>query len=394
MRVLIALLCLCASGAWAQTREVRPGELDLTVTVEQTTHLPHAGEMILLTIEGRYRRHITLEKLEHPALDGFGWTQLGPDSWHEERERGQPVKVFRRRMALFPEVAGELEIGPFVHRLTLTEEADKWFEYPLRSEPVRVSVLPAPVPLAEWFPVRELRITDEWSNAPDQLAPGEGVLRVIRLEALGVLPGMVPPMPDLRSPSGGVFAHPVKHLVDLTSRGPVTITFWRWTIRPGNGVSAIVEPVTFDYFDSANQVARRVEIGAQRVAYGAVVPVAREAVVITPARLPGAVEALVALAVFVAGLTLILAGWRPGGWRWRPGDPLARQARRAARAGDAAGLRRALVAMIARDGPDGARQAALERLDGAVFGRAQGAPDLVALVRAARPRGWTASEVD
>jgi hypothetical protein len=130
------------------------------------------------------------------------------------------------------------------------------------------------------------------------------------------------------------------------------------------------------------------------VAYGAVVPVAREAVVITPARLPGAVEALVALAVIVAGLALVLAGWRPGGWRWRPGDPLARQARRAARAGDAAGLRRALAAMIARDGPDGARQAALDRLDGAVFGRAQGAPDLVALARAARSRGWAASGVD
>lgn len=382
MRLLMLLMFFWSHGALAQTSEVHPGELDLTVTVEETAHLPHAGEMILVTIEGRYRRHITLEKLEQPALDGFGWTQLGPDSWHEERERGQPVKVFRRRMALFPEAAGEMEIGPFVHRLTLTDEGDDWFAHAVHSEPVRIAVQPAPVPMDAWFPVRGLRISDDWSNAPDQLAPGEGVLRVIRLEALGALPGMVPPMPELRSPSGGVFAHPVKHLVDLTARGPVTVTFWRWTIRPGNGVSAIVEPVVFDYFDSVGRVPRRVEIGAQRVAYGAAQPVP-QIVVPVSARLPGWGAALAGLLTFGAGLVLALAGWRPGGWRWRFGDPLARQARRAARAGDAAALRRALVAMIARDGGHAARQAALDRFDRAVFGRTGRVPDLVALARQA-----------
>ncbi|MBE0452369.1 BatD family protein [Roseovarius autotrophicus] len=381
MRALILLLYLWPQAAWAQTREVHSGELSLTVTVEESAHLPHAGEMILVTIVGRYRRHITLEKLEQPALDGFGWTQLGPDSWHEERERGQPVKVFTRRMALFPEAAGELEIAPFAHRLTLTDEGDNWFEHRVYSEAVRVAVRPAPVRLSEWFPVRELRIRDEWSNAPDQLAPGEGVLRVIRLEALGALPGMIPPMPEMRSPSGGVFAHPVRHLVDLTSRGPVTVTFWRWTIRPGNGVSAIVEPVGFDYFDSEGRVARRVEIGAQRVAYGEVVPIRAQRVPHPSARLPGWGEALLALAVFGGGLIGALAGWQPGGWRFRLVDPLAREVRRAARTGDLRAMRRATVALLARDGDDDGRRAALAQLDRAIFGRAQVLPDLTNLSR-------------
>ena len=86
--------------------------------------------MILVTIRGSYRRHITRERVEQPPLDGFSWSQLGPDRWYEERIRGRPVKMFERRMALYPERAGELTIGAFTHHLTLTDEGDEWFEHP------------------------------------------------------------------------------------------------------------------------------------------------------------------------------------------------------------------------------------------------------------------------
>ncbi|MGB0903693.1 MAG: hypothetical protein ACPGVJ_02235, partial [Mangrovicoccus sp.] len=214
--VLAALLC---GPALAQSGAVRPGELALSVTVENTGHTPYEREMVMIRIRGAYRRHITLEKLEQPDLDGFSWAQLGPDHWSEERINGRPVKVFERRMALYPTRSGRLTIGPFIHHLTLTDEGDDWFDHDVKSEPITVDVDPAPADTQWWFPVFSLEISDNWSNPATQLQEGEGVLRVIRLEALGAMPDMIPPMPQMHSPSALIFPHPEKRLVEQTPYG-------------------------------------------------------------------------------------------------------------------------------------------------------------------------------
>src|SRR6056297_3850437 len=384
-RLILALLICWPMAVWAQTREVRPEEVRLWVEVEETAHHPYRGEMIVVTIRGSYRRHITRERVEQPPLDGFSWSQLGPDRWYEERIRGRPVKMFERRMALYPERAGDLTIGAFTHHLTLTDEGDEWFEYPLRSAPVAISVAPAPE-ASDWFPVRRLRISDDWSNAPDQLAPGEGVLRVLRIEALGAMPGMIPPMPELHSPSGLIFAHPEKRLVELTPEGPMTYAFWRWTIRPGHHTSAIVEPVRLRYFDTVGRVPHEVTISAQRVAYGTVLPTSAKVAPLQETRLPGASQVVLGGAVFLLGLLLAVRGWRIEGWdrlqRFALLDPLAWRMRRAARAGDARSLRRAATLVLTRDGPNPERLALLGRLDRAIFAAAPLDLNLPELARA------------
>ncbi|PIL20771.1 hypothetical protein P775_07790, partial [Puniceibacterium antarcticum] len=338
MKALVLLFWLLGGGlALAQTQEVFPGELTLTVTVEAGAATPYVQEMVLITITGQYRRYITLEKLEQPDLEGFNWMQLGPDQWFDTTERGRKVKNFKRRMALYPDRAGMLRIGAFTHHLRLTDEGDDWFAHDIQSAPVTIEVLPAPPVDSWWFPARELTVSDSWSNAPDQLKPGEGVLRIIRIEAVGVDPDMIPPMPELTSPSAMIFAHPEKRLVQLSPEGPVGIAFWRWTIRPGNDTSAIVEPVSFDYFDTVNRVMRTVTISAQRVAMDeSVLP----APVVPP--VPARLLAWPVLGVFAmalaAGLGVILMGRQFAGLerlrRLAPFDPLRRRMSRAAAAGD------------------------------------------------------------
>ncbi|MFY0632770.1 MAG: BatD family protein [Vannielia sp.] len=381
MRALILWL-LMGCAAFAQGREVRPGDVELTVTMEDMAAAeggaPYAGEMVLLTIHGIYRRHIARETLAQPELEGFAWMQLGEDQWYETRERGQPVKNFRRRMALFPEAAGELEVAAFTHHLTLIDENDGWFDHDITSPPVRLSVRPAPES-AWWFPARRLAVSDSWSNAPDQLDPGAGVLRIVRVAATGAAPQMIPPMPELRSPSGLVFAHPEQRLVELSPEGPVSVAYWRWTIQPGNGVSAITEPMEFEWYDAVNRQSRRVRIGAQRVAYTAPL-----GAVPTPPEASGVARGGVVLGVAGAGLVLglVLLLW---GRHWaRPAvaDPLRWQIRRAARAGDLAGLRRAGAALVRRGGAGAGARAALHRLDGALFGKAGEAPDPGPIARA------------
>ncbi|SMX44911.1 BatD family protein [Actibacterium lipolyticum] len=371
-RAILILLLLWPACAFSQ-RAVDPADLVLTVTLEDTSTAPFQNEMVLLTIHGVYRRHITLEKLEQPDLDGFNWMQLGEDHWYESQLNGKTVKNMRRRMALFPDRAGKLKVGPFTHHLTLLDENDNWFEYQVQSDPLDLEVRPAPAVDDWWFPVRHLEITDRWSNAPDQLAEGEGVLRVIAVSALGVSPDMIPPMPELHSPSAHIFAHPEKRLVDLTPHGPVAIAYWRWTIKPRNPPSAILEPIEFSYFDTVARQMRTAKISAQRIAISeADMPPPRpEENVAEPAKLragalwAGLIGAFGIGLVGIVGTGHVFSADRVS--HWLAIRRLKSALRKAARQSDMAGLRQAGHALHSMAGPDQARQGLLAELDTAIY---------------------------
>ena len=395
MKWLVFVYLLLPAQALAQSKTVLPSELSIDVSIEDSGAIPFAREMVLVTIRGVYRRHITREKLVQPDFDGFNWAQLGPDHWSEERINGQNVKVFTRRMAIYPVRSGELTIGQFTHNLTLTDENDDWFWHDIQSEPVTVEVAEAPATTEWWFPVRNLKISDQWSNAPDQLSPGEGVLRVIRIEALGATSEMIPPMPDLRSHSAMIFPHPEKRLVELTPEGPVTYAFWRWTIRPTNSTSGIVEPLQFSYFNTVSRERRTVIIPAQRVAYGSVVTkdVTVRSAPSTAGRLPGWPAALMAAAVFAVGVGLGMSGYRMAGLcaleRFNAFDPLARRLRRCARTGRSGDLRRTAAAIMRRDGSSATRLELIQDFDRRYFDPNVPVPDLTEFARDfLRARVW------
>ena len=383
-------MMLLSDQTGAQSSNVQPGELSLSVEIDAVEgQAPFTQEMVLITIKGLYRRHITRESLEQPNFDGLNWAQLGPDKWTDERINGRNFKIFERRMAVYPRRSGRLTIGAFTHRLTLTDEGDGWFEHEVTSAPVTIEVAPAPETGDWWFPVSALRVSDEWSNAPARLKPGEGVLRVIRLEALGVTPEMIPPMPELTSPSAHIFPHPEKRLVELSPAGPITYAFWRWTIRPTNDTSAIVEPISFSYFDTTHRARRTVSISAQRVAYS---ESAKKAELVagppeTPARLPAWPEGMAAAAVLLGAIWSALYGrhltWRHPTHALSWLDPVALRLRVAVWRQDAKEVRRAAVAMMARDGaaPHPHRKVALASLDEMIFGPRGERPELKGFAR-------------
>jgi hypothetical protein len=370
--------CLTAPvAAQAQSQSVEASDLQLTVTVEPMPATPMRQEMILLTIHGIYKRHITLERLEQPGFAGFNWMQLGEDHWFESMLDGRPVKNMRRRMAIFPNEAGVLDIAPFRHHLTLLDKDNKWFEHTVSSNSVSLSVDPEVQNGDWWFPVRRLRVADNWSNAPDQLQQGAGVLRVVRVSALGASPDMIPPMPELNSPSALIFAHPEKRLVDLTPYGPEAIAYWRWTVTPTNGHGAILEPIEFSYFDTFERKTKRVVISAQRVAFGDVTPPSRSAAGQAEIATVALNRGLLATVAGVAfGLSVMMAGWgrrasteglRTWGLRQRRRHEL----RRAARRSDVATVRRTAHLLDAMYAPSEARQALLAELDATVFAPAK-----------------------
>ncbi|MEO1138379.1 MAG: hypothetical protein AAFW87_02885 [Pseudomonadota bacterium] len=388
VRVLACLFVILVFGApvVAQTRHVDPDDLKLELLVEELPATPFRQEMILLTIHGVYKRHITRETLIQPDFAGFSWMQLGQDYWYESMISGLPVKNMRRRVAIFADEVGTLEIGSFQHKLTLLDEQNKWFDHTIKSDPVSIKVMQEPSRDEWWFPVRGLKVSDDWSNAPDQLKEGEGVLRVVRVSALGASPDMLPPMPELRSPSALIFAHPEKRLVDLTPNGPQAIAFWRWTVTPTNGHAAILEPIEFTYFDTLTREDRTVEISAQRVAFGeTVIP---EATTPTPpivqARLWSGTQLTVGVFAFLAALMLMLQGRAVSfapfhGWLSK--QRMLARLRKAARVRDDRVLRRTAHELDALYQPDADRQAMLHGLDTMLFGKSRDTANMVQFAR-------------
>lgn len=405
LALILMLLALLPSAATAA--ELAPDDIRFSIEFEERPSETIEGEMIIMTIRGAYRPHITLEEIEQPDFDGFDWMQLGPDRWWRSTERGIPQLNLERRMALFPQRPGALTVRPVRHKLTLLTPGGRRFEHVAESNELTLDVAPAPADVDWWFPVRSIQISDEWSNQPEQLEPGGGALRIIVLSAEGIKPELIPPMPEMTGAGALIFPHPEKRIVTLGADGPLTRVFWRWTVRPGADSAGFVNPVDISYFDAEVREARTITLSAQRVAYrgvkGASAPPPRadqraapapEEEAAAPIRAPAYLTAALVPATLVAGglagLALLWSALRGGAGGARPasrdnGARARRRAlRRAARAGDARAVWRIGAALTAGRTPP-APLAALER---ALFAPGEHPrPDLDAVVRALRAAG-------
>ena len=407
MRFLSVLL-LCLLSVW-----VRPALADddmaLRVEVERIGDaLPFPHEMVLITIRGDYKIPITLENLKQPDFPGLDWMQLGVDDWFETEDRGRRVVSFERKMALFPRDSGTFEIGSFRHVLTLTRPNGERFDRVVVSEPVTLEVAELPAREGWWFPLRRIGIADDWSNAPQSLEPGTGVLRKIVLTVEGVQPEMIPPMPEMTGAGVAILPHPEVRRTLLRPRGPVTQVFWRWTIRPLGAVSGYVDPFDLNFFDALNRQDRTITISAQRVAYEGAVGTAERAVddldapqetepppagarnVSLPPHLPGALAAFIGLltgGVLLRGefRALSLASLSGRFRRWWERQRRASRLARAVRAQNPLAARKAAMDWL---GADFTRLATPEaaRLDRHLFAGGSAKPDLAAFARDVKAR--------
>ena len=219
MRWLCLLLVLFGASLAHAQQSVEPGDIKLELELEERAQPPHPGEMILLTIHGTYRIPVVRENLVQPALDGIDWMQLGEDHWYKAFEDGFEVLKLMRRMALFPQRSGDIEIPPFTHELDLIPRQRAEVSVELVSNSLTLTAAP-PLETADWwFPVRNLEIADQWSNQPEALDPGSAALRVVTLIVDGAPPQRIPPMPEMTGAGAFIFPHPgASHCVAWSRR--------------------------------------------------------------------------------------------------------------------------------------------------------------------------------
>ena len=390
----LVILVFLANAAIAQ-EAIAPEDVRLELSIEARDHPPHPGEMILLSIHGTFLVPVVREKLRQPPLPGFDWMQLGGDRWYKDFESGFEVLKFERRMALFPQAAGEIEIPAFTHELDVLTRDGETVSIVEVSNTRRLAAAPRPGADQWWFPVRRIEVSDTWSNAPEALETGHSALRTVTLTVEGSAPQRVPPMPELTGAGAYIFPHPEHRIVSLGPNGPVTRVFWRWTVRPLEATAGYLDPIELAYFDTEERVGKRIRLSAQRIAHvidpqgaatggnGVGTATPGPAVADIPPVLPGwSVAAALAVGA-LSGLCFGLLGTRGGTLRrpgWKRTSREVSLLRRAARRGDPLGVRRHARALL----PPGKAPLpeVLSQLDRALYGSGAPMPDLRSVARA------------
>ncbi|MFT0858900.1 hypothetical protein [Ancylobacter sp. G4_0304] len=341
MRIVLLLLLLAGSA--------HADSLRLIVSDQR----PVIGEMIPVTLRGEYTSLIALETLTFPSSDAYDWMQLARDQWRDEQIDGRTVRVFERRLAVFPRHEGPLAIGPVTHHLTVVGASNLREPLEVTAPALTLNVSPFPgqgAPLS----ARSLTIEDTLSAAPGTLRDGDTLVRRVTIRAEGTLPHLLPPRPNLRQPWLISFAAPEQRDIEPTPAGPVTTVVWEWHLRPKTGEPGVLPAVSLPWFDTVGRQMRTAEIPAIPFGYASFRDNRSGVDRLPLAQVGGAMLALAG--GLAAGFALAFGGLSPRRRtdvmrrlrRLWPFDPARRALKRAIRTGDLRAIRSAALRYLRR----------------------------------------------
>lgn len=123
--------------------------------------------------------------------------KLGEDAQYQAMRGGRNFIVRERRYAVFPQSAGTLTIGPVTFEAMVIPDRGFSRVQRFRSDVLSLEVQPAVAPPAElagaaWLPAQRVTLTEEWSDAGDELTVGIPSTRTIVVEGLGLLETQLP----------------------------------------------------------------------------------------------------------------------------------------------------------------------------------------------------------
>ena len=352
-----------------------PGEADIFVTTEVDHDESFVQAQVLYRVKV-YRAVATRQpRLSEPSMGGVEVLieSAGEERSYESILNGKAYNVVERVYALFPQESGTISIAPARFEARVLRDGRITGRKIFESEAIEVTVNPIPPPPADfpdavWFPARSVTLTEDWSRESSELPAGEPITRHIIVTADGQLSTQIPVIepavsdtvkiypdkPEFRDSAGASGIRAVRRdqyaMIGITA-GPVelpTVDLPWWNIDAGEWQVATLPGSTLTILPSPN---------------AAPLPVAAEEPVDAESEGP-ATETQVVYVDFwryvsagLGGVWLmtIIAWW----WSSRPATseprepappPIHKQqakflkaARKAAIAGDAAGVKSALL---------------------------------------------------
>jgi hypothetical protein len=351
-----------------------PGEADVFVTSEVDFDETYVQAQVLLTVK-IYRAVATRQPaLREPVISGVETLSelAGDDRSYEAIIDGTAYQVVERVYALYPQESGEIEISPARFEARVLRDGRITGRKMYESGSQSVTVLPVPAPPADyadavWLPARSLQLFEDWSAETDEIQAGEPLTRHVTTSVLGQLetqiPALDPPSvaginvypdkPELsrRIESGGIRGvRKDQYAMIATGEGSVVLPAlevpW-WNIATGEWQVARLPERSINIMPSGEPA---LPVPEATAAVAAEENTAAAATIAAPDRFWRSVSELMA----AVWLVTLLAWW----WLLRPKQqpkkaaptPVhklqARQlkaARKAAVAGDSAGVRQAMV---------------------------------------------------
>jgi hypothetical protein len=192
-----------------------PGEAEVFVTSEVDFDETYVQAQVLLTVK-IYRSVATRQPaLRDPGVSGVEvLSELsGDDRSYEAIIDGTAYNVVERVYALYPQESGTIEISPARFEARVLRNGRITGRKVFESEPLTINVqpippLPAEYPDAVWLPARDLQLSEDWSQETIEVTAGEPLTRHVTISALGQLETQIP---ALETPEvGGINVYPDK----------------------------------------------------------------------------------------------------------------------------------------------------------------------------------------
>ena len=176
-----------------------PGEADVFVTREVDLEETYVQAQILYRIR-IYRAVATRQPaLREPTITGVeALVELaGDERQYEAVLNDRAYNVIERVIALYPQESGEIQISPARFEARVLRDGRITGRKVFTSESHTINVLPIPAPPAShpdatWLPARDVQLTEDWSRSPDEMEVGEPVTRNVSLSALGQIETQLP----------------------------------------------------------------------------------------------------------------------------------------------------------------------------------------------------------
>ena len=184
-----------------------PGEADVFVTSEVDQSETYVQAQILYRLKV-YRAVATRQ----PALRNGVITGVeslvetaGDERTYEAVLDGKAYNVVERVVAIFPQESGQITITPARFEARVLRDGRITGRKVFASDAHTINVLPIPAPPADfpdavWLPARDVALSEEWSRDPSRIGAGEPVTRHITISALGQLETQIlalqPPVVD------------------------------------------------------------------------------------------------------------------------------------------------------------------------------------------------------
>jgi hypothetical protein len=176
-----------------------PGEADIFVTTEVDHANTYVQAQLLYTVKV-YRSVATRQpRLSEPDIRGVDVLieVAGEERSYESILNGKAYNVVERVYAIFPQESGQVAIAPARFEARVLRDGRITGRKIFESEAIDVVVNPIPrppdgFPDAVWFPARDVTLSQSWSREPDRLPAGEPITRHLTVTALGQLSTQIP----------------------------------------------------------------------------------------------------------------------------------------------------------------------------------------------------------